>query len=154
MLTRKRKILGEGIRRLASWARSNGVAIRLCTHCIREEFVDEDDLKTSTQAASLAGSNYSRLTAALEGQIREATTLQYGRNNALRTSALLRAKGTCEGCLVNFSKVAGGLGKNALQVHHKHPLSQREQPSIRSIDELTVLCANCHCIVNSNMITL
>jgi hypothetical protein len=148
-LTNKRKVLGRGIGSLAAWAQERGVQVSLCKHCLRDELVDESDLKPSSSHTSLAIAHTLMTTEAMEGQLREAVSLRYGRNGALRSAALAQARGICEGCRVDFSVLFGGLGGSTLQVHHKEPVSGRSKPSITSINELAVLCANCHCIVHA-----
>ena len=149
-LTNKRKVLGNGIGSLAAWAQERGVQVALCKHCLRDDFVDEMDLKPSSEKTSQGTAQPLPATAAIEGQLREAVSLRYGRNGTLRAAALAQASGVCEGCRIDFSALFGGLGGSTLQVHHKVPVSGRAEPSITSINELAVLCANCHCIVHAS----
>jgi hypothetical protein len=160
-LTRRRKVLGQGQGSLAAWAKARGVEVSLCKHCLRDGLVGEQDLvpaepqsgarpsSAALSGASLGRSEVAEVTEAVEGQLREAMSLQYGRNATLRAMALARADGVCEGCNVNFKMLAGGLGLSALQVHHKVALGQRSGPSITKVEELAVLCANCHCMVHA-----
>lgn len=149
-LTRRRKILGRETGDLAAWAASKGVEVAACKHCLRDELVREEDLTPSVTAPAATAIAAPNTVQALEGQLRETRTLQASRNAALRDKALARAGGVCEGCGVNFVALFGGLGRSVLQVHHTHPLSQRAEPSVTNIDELAVLCANCHCIVHAS----
>jgi 5-methylcytosine-specific restriction protein A len=56
----------------------------------------------------------------------------------------------CEvpGCGFNFEKVYGQLGKDFAHVHHLKPLGDRESPSETSIDDLAIVCANCHAMIH------
>jgi hypothetical protein len=148
-LTNKRKVLGSGIGSLASWAHSHGVTVVLCKHCLRDGLVNELDLKPVSSHTPRPTAQPILATEAIEGQLLEARSLRYGRNATLRAAALARAGGICEGCRINFGVLFGGLGSSALQVHHKEPVSGRSEPSVTNIDELAVLCANCHCIVHA-----
>lgn len=88
--------------------------------------------------------------AAMEGCVRETIVLSRGRNAALRNAALAKAKGTCETCGVNFSDILGGRGVRVLQVHHRHQLALRKIPSVTTLDDLAVICANCHSLIHAN----
>jgi predicted HNH restriction endonuclease len=89
-------------------------------------------------------------TEAMEAFLHEATILLRGRNAALRKAALERANGTCEACSVIFSKVLGGTGVRALHVYHRQQLAQREVPSVTKVEDLAVVCANCHALIHAD----
>jgi len=85
---------------------------------------------------------------AIEGAATESRSRS--RNPGLRIAALERAKGSCEGCGINFHRKAGGLGRNCLVVHHKRQLRDTDQPRETKLSELAVVCANCHMMIHSN----
>ena len=87
---------------------------------------------------------------ALEGMAREGSVLSRVRNGALRREALQRAHGRCCLCETNFSSVLDGLGLRALQVHHLHQIAAAQTPRLTRVDELVVVCANCHCMIHSD----
>ena len=87
---------------------------------------------------------------ALEGLVHEARVLSRGRNAALRTAALTRSNGTCGACLVVFSNMLGGMGRRVLHVHHREQLSLREVPSVTRLEDLAVVCANCHALIHAD----
>lgn len=87
---------------------------------------------------------------AIEGQLIEGRALRRNRNDALRRQALKVSKGVCAGCNTNFSNRFGDLGWSVLQVHHLDPIGDRVAPSVTKINELAVLCANCHAIVHAD----
>jgi 5-methylcytosine-specific restriction endonuclease McrA len=147
-LTRKRKVLGAGAGSLADWARNNGVEVRLCVHCKSDGFVSEADLKAIPIAQQAAPMSVTQVVEAVEGRVREVRSLQHGRNASLRTAALARAKGVCEGCTVDFSRLLAGRGVRVLEVHHKNAISSRTEPSLTKVEELAVLCPNCHALVH------
>jgi hypothetical protein len=86
----------------------------------------------------------------LEGLSRESTVLRRSRNRRLRDEALLRARGVCEGCGTDYSRFLGGKGVVVLQVHHRDQLSVSAVPRVTHVDDLSVLCANCHALVHAN----
>lgn len=87
-------------------------------------------------------------TAAIEGLTREVRTLARGRNARLREAALKRACGTCEACATDFSRILGGAGVHALQVHHRKQLALSHVPRLTRLEELAVLCSNCHALIH------
>ncbi|MCC6929318.1 MAG: HNH endonuclease [Gemmatimonadaceae bacterium] len=56
----------------------------------------------------------------------------------------------CEvpGCAFDFEDRYGVQGKGYIQVHHLEPLSARAEASETSLDELVLICANCHAMVH------
>lgn len=93
---------------------------------------------------------------AIEGEKRVALVRHRKREHKLRAAkiAQFQQQNTgrlfCEvgGCGFNFEKVYGNLGKDFAHVHHLKPLSDRESPSATSLDDLAVVCANCHAMIH------
>jgi len=56
----------------------------------------------------------------------------------------------CEaaGCGFDFFHVYGELGKGYAQVHHNVPLSERDGPETTRLDDLSIVCANCHVMIH------
>jgi hypothetical protein len=144
-LTKKRKVLGAADGTLETWASSHSIEIHTCNHCVRDGFVSE----VRKEPAEIRVEEYSQQEA-MEGLVNEATILSRGRNSSLRKVALAQAKGVCEGCGVDFSKVYGGKGARVLQVHHLHQLALRDVPSITKLRDLAVVCANCHALIHAD----
>jgi len=86
----------------------------------------------------------------VEGIARETVVLSRSRSATLRKDALRRSRGVCEACRVDFSAILNGRGLRALQVHHKRQLALQETPEITSLEDLAVVCANCHAIIHTN----
>jgi 5-methylcytosine-specific restriction protein A len=94
--------------------------------------------------------------AAFEGQERIALVRHRRREQKLRTAKLVQTRKQNDGrlfcevprCGFDFEKVYGVLGKNFAHVHHLKPLSDRESPSETSLNDLAVVCANCHAIIH------
>ena len=68
----------------------------------------------------------------------------------LRVAAFERACGVCLVCGKDFSKVLDGRGIRVLQVHHRRQLSSRQVPAVTTIEDLAVVCANCHMLLHLN----
>lgn len=71
------------------------------------------------------------------------------RNAKLVEEAKARYGFCCTGCGFNFQREYGELGKGYIECHHLDPLSGREGKNAPTkIEELTVLCSNCHRMVH------
>lgn len=85
---------------------------------------------------------------AIEGIKHEVTILVSERNKKLRDGAFAAAKGVCEACERDFSKVLKGQGMRVLQVHHRKQLSLQDVPVVTRREDLAVVCANCHLLLH------
>jgi hypothetical protein len=54
----------------------------------------------------------------------------------------------CEACLFDFLEAYGTLGEDFCEVHHLTPLSRHESTTDTSLDELAILCSNCHRMIH------
>ena len=48
---------------------------------------------------------------------------------------------------MNFEQTYGELGKDFIEVHHLHPVSQGER-KVNPIEDLIPLCSNCHSMIH------
>lgn len=90
---------------------------------------------------------------AVEGEWRLVAHLEQERNTALSTAkkkAVLSATGRlrCEACSFDFLELYGALGDGFCEVHHVRPLSERAAGLETSLEDLAVLCSNCHSIIH------
>lgn len=88
-----------------------------------------------------------------EGAARLVSHLRHERNRALidaKKAATLSAKGhlSCEVCGFDFSVVYGPLGEGYCEVHHLVPLSASAEAVTTTLDDLAVLCSNCHRMIH------
>lgn len=84
----------------------------------------------------------------MEGMVTESKSRF--RDPALRSAALAQADGRCAGCGKNYRRVAGGKGEKCLVVHHKKQLKDTDQPVETRVDDLAVVCANCHMMIHAD----
>lgn len=50
----------------------------------------------------------------------------------------------CEVCLTDFHLVYGALGIGFIEAHHKVPVAQLDGQTLTRIDDLAMVCSNCH----------
>jgi len=60
----------------------------------------------------------------------------------------------CEVCGFDFADTYGELGKGYIECHHRIPLSELEPNSTTSLDDLALVCANCHRMLHREINTL
>lgn len=54
----------------------------------------------------------------------------------------------CEICGFNFSKVYGELGAGFIEAHHIKPVSEMKPNEATKINDIIMLCSNCHTMVH------
>ena len=83
----------------------------------------------------------------LEGKKHEATVTKYERDQGNRKKCIAHYGYVCQVCGLNFEQTYGELGKDFIEVHHLHPVSQGERP-VDPIIDLIPLCSNCHSMIH------
>lgn len=88
-----------------------------------------------------------------EGTARLVSHLRRERNRALvdaKKAATLSAKGglCCEVCGFDFSITYGALGEGFCEVHHLVPLSASSESVTTTLNDLAILCSNCHRVIH------
>jgi predicted HNH restriction endonuclease len=94
---------------------------------------------------------------AFEGETKIGFVLQRKREAWLRAakiSAALAASADgrlcCEvpGCGFDFESVYGDIGRDFAEVHHLMPLSDMSSPTVTRLEDLAVVCSNCHRMIH------
>jgi 5-methylcytosine-specific restriction protein A len=94
-----------------------------------------------------------------EGEMKERLVKHRKREGRLRILKINDALRKCDGRLVcevpncgfDFIEIYGALGEGYAQVHHKIPLSEAPEHGRRtSLDDLAIVCANCHVMIHRN----
>lgn len=89
-----------------------------------------------------------------EGSPRLLTHLRRERSPAIvkaKKEAVMRANnGTlcCEACGFDFKAVYGDIGNGFCEVHHRIPLSQADGPIKTELNDLAIVCSNCHRMIH------
>ncbi len=72
---------------------------------------------------------------------------------AAKKKRVLKEKGElkCEACGFDFEKAYGELGKGYIECHHLVPLSNFESGKDTKLEDLALLCANCHRMIHKDL---
>lgn len=113
-----------------------------------DEFIKRSQTDTGTQEPFT-------IARALEGTMRERLSRSPVRSKALRDAKIrkvLNATGrlACEvpGCAFDFRATYGELGRGFAHVHHRRSLAKRDNSSHTTLDDLAIVCANCHAMLH------
>ena len=79
-----------------------------------------------------------------EGAIRELTIELRSRDSNLRKDAISLYGETCQVCGFHFGNYYGDDGQGYIEVHHLKPLSEQKRRFRPTVDDVRVVCANCH----------
>ena len=60
----------------------------------------------------------------------------------------------CEVCGFDFYETYGDLGKGFIEAHHRVPLSEIDGETITKLDDLALVCPNCHKMLHKGIDTL
>ena len=74
--------------------------------------------------------------------------LQRERNQTLVRKKKQTASLDCEICGFSSSRIYRGIAGDYCEVHHLLPLSRVEQTTSTRMEDLAILCANCHRVVH------
>jgi len=86
---------------------------------------------------------------AQEGEIIVTEAAFRSRNAALIEAKKRNSDYKCEVCGFNFSDKYGKLGHDYIIAHHLVPLASRKGISKTTLDDIALLCANCHAMVHT-----
>jgi 5-methylcytosine-specific restriction protein A len=69
---------------------------------------------------------------------------------AAKKAQVLKTTGSlkCEACDFDFMERYGAIGEGFCEVHHKVPLSSLNEQSETKLEDLAVLCSNCHRMIH------
>lgn len=110
--------------------------------------------EVATSAYSIVHGVFPELTEASEGKTLTHMHVTRERNRKLvesKKKKTLHELGflDCEACGFNFEKVYGERGKGYIECHHIIPLHELDGSRKTKLNELALLCANCHRMIHS-----
>lgn len=86
-----------------------------------------------------------------EGERKKRLSNYYERNPKLRIAAIKAHGFECSVCGFSFKKFYGKHGDGFIEVHHLKPVSTlKTSTSVCSINDMTVVCSNCHRMLHRN----
>ena len=101
------------------------------------------------EAAAQKARKAKRLTEAEEGKIIVTEAAFRSRNVALIEAKKANSDYTCEVCGFRFPDRYGRIGQNYIIAHHLVPLASKKGTSKTTLDDIVLLCANCHAMVHT-----
>lgn len=63
----------------------------------------------------------------------------------------LFGKLACEACVFVFDEFYGLIGRGFIECHHRIPLSSIKVSTKTTLDDLSLVCANCHCMLHKEI---
>lgn len=112
-----------------------------------EALTEEDVNKITSKQKSASKSNKKAF--AEEGAEYNAYAKFRKRNREIIEIKKSESNGHCEVCDFNYSHYYKGLFKNHLVAHHLKPIGSRKVPKITKLEDLALLCSNCHTAIHS-----
>lgn len=110
------------------------------------ELSQEDLSKLEANRKETEKSNQRR--EAIEGGISKREALFRDRNRTLIQAKKMNSDYRCEACGFNFYEEYGDIGKHFIIAHHIVPISTKGKPTKTTLDDIALLCANCHAMVH------
>jgi HNH endonuclease len=111
--------------------------------------------KTSSPTEKMSNESVNETEEAVEGYIRILLRKHRQRERNLRTTKIrstLRANGrlVCEvaACRFDFERVYGEMGREYAHVHHLRPLAEIEASRKTTLNDLAIVCPNCHAMIH------
>lgn len=92
-----------------------------------------------------------------EGKVRLETHTKRERNPKVvkeAKSLFIKNNGRlyCELCGFDFEKVYGELGRGFIEGHHTNPVSQMKDGDVTKVEDIKMLCSNCHKMVHRGIV--
>ncbi|MCU5358372.1 HNH endonuclease [Bacillus cereus] len=54
----------------------------------------------------------------------------------------------CEACGMDFERIYGDRGRDFIEAHHRKPISEMKNDETTKIEDLAMLCSNCHSMIH------
>lgn len=115
-----------------------------------------DNPKLSNEISELENDETSETDSVKEGQVlyklhkvreRDRKIIEAKKKKVLKEKGELK----CEACNFDFEKTYGELGKGYIECHHIIPLSNFQVNKETKLDDLALLCSNCHRMIHKDL---
>ncbi len=107
--------------------------------------LDDDIFGDLDEASGITEAPEGRLLTRMhETRERSKTLVAAAKNRALKTMGTL----SCEACSFDFGKTYGPRGDGFIEVHHCKPVHTLVEGSKTKLEDLALLCANCHRVLH------
>lgn len=87
---------------------------------------------------------------AVEGRKQTVVHVRRERSRRLRAAKIAAAgRPTCEACGFDFARVYGERGRGFIECHHLTPVAELDPGAPTRLEDLALLCANCHRMIHA-----
>lgn len=108
---------------------------------LKQVKLDDEDIDDSGNSSGLEGKPIWKLHKSRE---RDANLARKKKSKILEDTGKLE----CEVCEIDFAEVYGEIGQGFAECHHTNPLALRDSNEETTLEELAILCANCHRMIH------
>lgn len=115
-----------------------------------------DNPELSNQVSKIENDETSETDSVKEGQVlyklhkvkeRDRKIVEAKKKKVLKDKGELK----CEACNFNFEETYGELGKGYIECHHLIPLSNFQVRKVTKLEDLALLCSNCHRMIHKDL---
>ena len=131
-----------------AWATENGVNVKRCDHCVRDNLIGNGQVQQGNEEVRLpeevpSGSAY------IEGSVQRILINRYERDPRAREACIRHYGTTCWLCKFDFKGKYGEVMAGFIHVHHLHLLSSLGADyEVDPIQDLRPVCPNCHAVLH------
>ena len=123
------------------------------TFCLEFELSCADDVQNPAFLSNFDRSYEEETSSTVEGQAKYVRHKTRERDDAIvrdKKRDFVKKNGRlfCEACGFDFKNVYGSRGAGFIECHHNVPLHEDEGERITRLEDLTLLCSNCHRMVH------
>lgn len=109
--------------------------------------LESDDLRRIEERESVAAAEVAERSA-IEGREYMQQVTFRERNQSLIAAKKANSDCKCEICEFSFVETYGEIGQGYIIAHHIEALGHREAPSRTTLDDIALVCANCHAMLH------
>lgn len=115
-----------------------------CRSTWRDISIDETAIFPDIDAASISGVEGTRVWATHLRRERDLRVIKGKKRQVMNETGKLE----CEVCGFDFERIYGNIGLSFCETHHIKPLSENVEETETKLEDLAVLCSNCHRMIH------